>query len=158
VTDPGQVGLAIATRLQLEDLNRRFAWQIDHERGRGVEELFTEDGRYSIGDDFELVGRRRIAEFYEQLRARGVRTSRHLCTNLHLAFVDETHATGTCLVTLYAADGSPPLPPPERPLLIADCADSYVLGPDAVWRLESRSLPIIFGRWPWSKAGVSSGA
>jgi hypothetical protein len=158
MTDSGQVGLGIAMRLQLEDLNQRFAWQIDHERGRGVEDMFTEDGRYSIGDDFELVGRRRIAEFYEQLRARGVRTSRHLCTNLHLTFVDETHATGTCLVTLYAADGSPPLPPPQRPLLIADCADSYVLGPDAVWRLESRSLPIIFGRWPWSKADVSSGA
>ena len=132
-------------RMEIEALIVRFAWRIDHERGWGVEELFTPDGVYAFGP-VALEGRAAIAGFYEHRRGGGGRTSRHLFCNLHLRRVAAERAEGTCVLTLHAADG----PPPHRlaPLLVADYDDVYVREADGVWRFERRFVTVLFGQVP----------
>lgn len=134
-------------RQEIEVLIERFAWLIDHEDGRGVAELFTTQGSYSLnGTQFNLQGRRSIDEFYEHRRAAGPRTSRHLFSNLHLVDGDETRATGTCVLTLHAANGHPPHP--LEPVMVADYEDSYVRDADGIWRFEWRLVTTLFGAVP----------
>lgn len=135
---------AMAIRGELEALLARFAWQVDHDHGHGVEELFTPGGVYgfSFGD---LVGREQIAGFYE-LRRAALRTSRHLFTNLHIHRADASSASATCVLTLHAAKGSAPLP--LDPVMVADYDDEYVRGEDGIWRFASRRVSLVFGEYP----------
>lgn len=134
-------------RPAIEVLIEKFAWLIDHEDGRGVAELFTAQGRYSLnGGDLDLRGRSEIDQFYERRRAAGPRTSRHLFSNLHLDNGDDARAQGTCVLTLHAANGYPPHP--LAPVLVADFGDTYVRDADGVWRFERRLVTPLFGTVP----------
>lgn len=134
-------------RSRIEMLIAHFAWLIDHEDGHRVADLFTTHGCYSLSTGgLALKGRSEIAEFYAHRRARGPRTSRHLFSNLHLTYVDENRAQGTCVLTLHAADGDPPRP--LSPVMIADYADSYCRDDDGIWRFESRTVTTLFGDIP----------
>ena len=132
-------------RPEIEGLIAEFAWRIDHANGEGVEELFTPDGVYAF-NDWAAEGREQIADFYEQRRARAQRTSRHVYTNLRLRTASEERAAGTCVLTLHAADGPPPLP--LSPLMVADYDDLYARGDDGVWRFARRSARLLFGDVP----------
>lgn len=134
-----------AARSEIEGLIAEFAWRIDHVSGEGVEDLFTPDGVYAV-NDWAAEGRDEIARFYERRRARGERTSRHVYTNLRLHTASEERAEGTCVLTLHAADGTPPLP--LSPLMVADYDDIYVRGHDGVWRFARRSARLLFGDIP----------
>lgn len=132
-------------RSEIEALIAEFAWRVDHAGGEGVPELFTEDGVYSL-HGMAAEGREQIEAFYEHRRARGERTSRHLYTNLHLRTVAADRAEGTCVLTLHAGDGPPPLP--LAPLMVADYDDVYVRGVDGRWRFERRDARLLFGGIP----------
>lgn len=142
---------ASEVRSTLEALVARFAWQVDHRDGDGVEELFTPEGVYgfSFGD---LVGREQIAGFYE-LRRAARRTSRHLFSNLHVHHADETSAAATCVLTLHAAKGSAPLP--MDPVMVADYDDEFTRGDDGIWRFASRRVSLVFGEYPHLREGRS---
>lgn len=129
---------------QITALITEFAWRIDHLGGEGVEDLFTEDGTYSLFG-FDISGRVAIKQLYGHRRAQGERTSRHIFTNLHLDPFDGSDvATGVCVLTLHAADG----PPPHRlaPLLVADYRDVYHRQSDGRWRFRSRGAQALFHR------------
>lgn len=132
-------------RQAIEALNAAFAWVVDHRWGAGVSELFLEDGVYAA-PGLELRGRREIARFYTERRARGRRTSRHVFTNLHLLGAGPETAAAAVILTLYAQDGDGPLP--ASPIAIMDYEDEYVRDSDGRWRYARRNVIPAFGEVP----------
>lgn len=132
-------------RLELEALIAQFAWRIDHDGGRGVEDLFTEDGVY--GFEFgAMQGREAIAGFYRWRRSGETRTSRHLFSNLHVHAASDEKATASCVLTLHAGDGEAPLP--LDPVMVADYHDTVVRCGDGAWRFAEREVALVFGEFP----------
>jgi len=131
--DPG-------TAAELTDLVHQFAHLVDVEAGAGVAELFTEDGRFGF-DDAETIGRQAIAETYARRAGNGLRTARHLMTNLRLRWAGEDLVSGTSIMLIFAADGPPPLP--ADPLLCADVDDEF-RRVDGTWYLARRTYRTIF--------------
>jgi hypothetical protein len=138
-------GAASAIRGEIEALVAEFAWRIDHQSGHGVADLFTEDGVYEMGPE-ALRGRADLEEFYRRRREAGPRTSRHIFTNLRLWDVESVGARGTCVLSLHAANGTPPHP--LSPLIVADYDDEYVQDSDGTWLFKHRKLTLLFGEPP----------
>lgn len=130
-------------RTEITDLVLEFAWRIDHDAGHGVDELFTEDGRYVLfGHPIE--GRDGIKAIYDHRRSRGTRTSRHIFDNVRITPGDDSAdvAHVTSVLTLHAGDGEPPLP--LAPLLVADYSDTVVRDGDGRWRFAIRDATLLF--------------
>lgn len=132
----------LLVRTEIEKLNTRFAYLIDHDRSGEVAALFTEDGVYGRSTGERSTGRAEIAESYRLRRERGPRTARHLFSNLHLEIESETRARGTVALTLFARDGAPPHP--AEVFLVADYDDIYERGDDGVWRYRQRIITWLF--------------
>lgn len=129
-------------RIELEALNSEFAWLIDRGDSALVAELFTEDGVYERSTGQASVGRDAIRAAYTARLANGPRTSRHIFTNFRVVEIAKNRAFGTCLLTLFAQDGEPPLP--SIPLAIADYDDEYLCCEDGQWRFVRRRVTWIF--------------
>lgn len=129
-------------RLEIETLNARFAYLIDHDLSHQVADLFTEDGVYQFKDGNRSAGREAIRHAYAARAAHGVRTARHIFTNLHLGLVSDRRAEGTCILLLFANDGL--APQPAQPLLVADYDDVYERDDAGVWRYRSRTISVAF--------------
>jgi len=130
-------------RLAIEELNAEFAYLIDHEQSERVADLFTVDGSYRRATGERSVGREAIRRAYASRKAKGPRTARHIFTNLRLKFHARDRAAGTCIMTLFAADGAPPHV--AEPFLVADYDDVYVLYEDN-WRYSARTITWLFMR------------
>lgn len=133
---------AVHARHHITELLVEFAWRIDHDAGRGVEELFTEQGHYSLFGH-RVVGRDAIQQLYEGRRNRGPRVSRHLFTNVSVREGNSPgHWFGGSVLVLHAADGHG-ISPTQVPTLI-DYSDSYRLTPQGTWLFESRETTMVF--------------
>src|SRR5687768_7638091 len=130
----------IDVRIALHDLVHEFAHRVDFGPAETIADLFTEDGSYGWGDK-RSVGREAIKETYRQRAARGIRTARHLCTNLRISMVNDEEARGQSIWLIFAEDGPPPHP--AVPLLVADVRDVYVRR-DGRWLFQSRQLDDVF--------------
>lgn len=132
-------------RAEIEALVAEFAWRIDRGDPATVADLFTENGWYGRETGDRSVGRDAIREAYAARAAReaeaGVRTARHLFTNLRVRQQDDRYATGTSILLLFAADGPPPHP--ATPLLVQDYDDAYERV-DGQWLFASRSVTKLF--------------
>ena len=117
--------------------------RVDHEGGSGVSEMFVDDGVFHAGPGDPLVGREAIEAFYAWRRERGERTSRHVIANFHAEFASDRAARTTCVMLLYAADGSPPHNG-TGPAMVADMIDDCVRGDDGVWRYARRDFVPLF--------------
>lgn len=131
-------------RLELEALNAEFAYLIDHDQSEGVADLFTEDGVYGRSTGGRSVGRVAIRESYRRRKSSGPRTARHVFTNLRLTPRDDGRIVGTCILTLFARDGLPPLP--ADPMVVADYDDVYERCDDGRWRFKERIISWVFAR------------
>jgi hypothetical protein len=129
-------------RLELEALNVEFAYLIDHELSEQVAGLFTENGIYGRATGGRSVGRDAIRRAYSARAERGVRTARHIFTNLRLSYESENRVQGSCILLLFAEDGAPPHP--AEPNLVADYDDIYERDDDGVWRYASRTVSHLF--------------
>ena len=145
MTDPKH-DKSLLARLAIEALNAKFAWLIDHRDGDGVADLFTEGGVYDLGGEQVFSGRKEIAHFYAARRARGLRTARHVFTNLHVVLESDDRAHCVSILTLYAHDGAPPFP--ASALLVADYEDVCLLSDDERWLYRSRTIVPAFGLVP----------
>lgn len=132
----------LLVRLELEALNAEFAYRVDHGPTETVADLFVEHGSYGRTSGERSVGREAIREAYAKRRDHGVRTARHIFTNLRLTFESDTRVRGTTIQLLFAEDGEPPLP--AEPLAVSDFDDVYVLDADGAWRYESRTIRSVF--------------
>jgi hypothetical protein len=130
----------VEVRIALEELNHEFAYRVDFGPAETAADLFIEDGWYAWGDK-RSNGREAIREAYRQRAARGVRTARHLCTNLRISMLSENEANGKSIWLIFAEDGPPPHPP--VPLLVADVDDVYVRE-NGRWLIRSRRLTDVF--------------
>lgn len=126
--------------IALHDLVHEFAHRVDFGPAETIADLFAEDGWYRWGEK-RSVGRDAIREAYRQRAARGVRTARHLCTNLRVSMVSDDEARGESIWLIFAEDGPPPHP--AAPLLVADVHDVYVRR-DGRWLFQSRQLDDVF--------------
>jgi uncharacterized protein (TIGR02246 family) len=124
------------TRCEIEALQAEFAWLIDRGDSSQVADLFTNDGRYARASGEVSVGREAIRLAYAARIAHGVRTSRHVFTNLRVRQLAPGRVHASSILTLYALDG-PPLIPTEV-MLVADYDDECVRGEDGRWRYASR--------------------
>lgn len=115
---------------------------VDTNWGANAHKFYTEDGTYTTSARTRQ-GRDEIAEFYGSRRDRGARISRHLVNNVRVQIQDESHATCSWVLVLYAADGEPVLPA-EVPNLIAEGQDVWVRASDARWLCASRRLVPLF--------------
>jgi len=116
-------------------------WElVDTADGIGIDKYFAADGTLAFGS-VRHSGQEQIREVYAGRSKRGPRTARHLVSNP--IFVSE----GDVIVvryqlTLYAADGMPPLPT-ALPLGVIDVTDRVALV-DGVRFLASRHLVNVF--------------
>jgi ketosteroid isomerase-like protein len=132
---------ALLTRVAIESLIAEFAYLIDHNQTDKVADLFTEDGWYGREGGARSVGRDAIRKSYAGRAARGVRTARHIFTNLRLTVHSADEAEGVCILLLFAADGAPPLP--AEPMLVQDYKDTY-RKVDGCWLFASRETRQVF--------------
>jgi hypothetical protein len=139
---PRDMGTSVSleVRQQVEELNYEFAHRVDFGPAETTADLFVQDGWYAWGEK-RSVGREAIREAYRQRAARGVRTARHLSTNLQLTQVNEQEVRGQSIMLIFAEDGPPPHP--AMPLLVADVEDVYVRE-NGRWLFRSRRLTDVF--------------
>jgi SnoaL-like domain len=125
-------------RSEIEALSAEFAYLIDHDLSERVADLFTEQGSYGVQEGNRSVGRREIRAAYAARAARGLRTARHVFTNLRIVFEDADRVRATSILTLFADDGAPPRPAEVN--IVADYEDVIVREPAGAWRYESRTI------------------
>ena len=130
--------------VEIERLNAEFAYLIDHDQADRVPDLFTPDGVYGRSTGERSVGREAIRESYRRRAAHGVRTARHIFSNLRLTVESADRVRGTVILTLFAEDGPPPHP--ALPLIVADYDDVYERGPDGRWLYRERIITWLFKR------------
>jgi hypothetical protein len=129
-------------RQEIEALTIDFWYQVDLHWGRTAHEFFVKDGTFRVGDRV-YKGAQEIREFYKWRETRGVRTARHIISNLHVTVESDTKASAISFMTLFVADGPPPLPA-KAPTQVADITDVLVRESDGKWRYVSRFLDPIF--------------
>src|SRR5258708_33376904 len=112
---------------------------VDSTSGRQVHECFLSDAIYDVGAT-RFEGQQQIRAFYERRRQRGSTTSRHLIDNLRVFRDDARRARMLGVMSLYLADGRPPIEKSTPPAMIADFEAQCVLGDDRLWRIQSRGL------------------
>jgi hypothetical protein len=133
---------------QLSNLNSRFAWMIDHQDGKDVENLFTPQGEYIFGA-LKAVGREQVRGFYQLRKSRGKRTSRHIFTNLVIHEFNDECIKASCILMLYAFDGDGPFPAEVH--MVADYEDELRFDSDAqVWLYHQRIVKPVFGHSPFT--------
>src|SRR3954471_22439404 len=108
---------------EINELNSEFAYRVDCGVAETTADLFVADGSYVWGEK-KSMGREAIRMAYRLRAARGIRTVRHLCTNLRLRMITEDEISGLSIMLIFGEDGPPPHP--AVPLLVADVDDIYV--------------------------------
>jgi hypothetical protein len=78
----------------------------DAARWEDVAALYVEDGRMArpTAPDDWIVGRDAILTAF---RSRPARTTRHVCSNIVIDVLDESHASGESAMLLFTGDGAP---------------------------------------------------
>jgi uncharacterized protein (TIGR02246 family) len=140
---PGSQARLLA-RAQIDALATEYYYRIDHGDAEGVAELFTPDAIFHPGGVAPIVGRDAIRTYYAR-RPRSWLT-RHVTTNLRLAFIDDDHVEAVRIFTHYFGDTSKaPGPYPAYPS-VAEYRESVVRGADGMWRYSSRVATALFAR------------
>jgi hypothetical protein len=129
-------------RAEIEALNSEFAYLIDHDLSDQVAELFSENGSYGRGTGERSTGRAALRHVYAIRASRGGRMARHVFTNLRLVYESDNRVSGTCLLILFAEDGTPPHPAEVN--LASEYEDIYERRDDGVWRYASRTVTNLF--------------
>jgi hypothetical protein len=127
-------------------LNRLIAdyWaEVDDNGGNLAHEFYEPDAVYSVGSN-RFDGAEKIRAFYARRRQHGTITTRHVISNVR-AFRDGARSARVAgLMSLYRADGPPPIERMRPPAMIADFAATCVLGDDEAWRFKSHTIRPIF--------------
>ncbi|MBC2778939.1 nuclear transport factor 2 family protein [Parasphingopyxis marina] len=128
-----------------ERLQARYAQTADNGDIEGFVELFVENGSVEVPEHRAFVGHASIRESIRALAATGL-TMRHVITNRLVTVIDETHAQGSCYLTVYNSDAEPDasgIRPAGLPATIGEYADRFTKT-DAGWRFQSRVLKRVF--------------
>lgn len=137
--DTGDLALWYA----LDQLLISYWADVDHNSGNEAHEYYLPDALYAVGNN-RFDGAEKIRAFYERRRRLGNTTTRHLVGNLRVAQDHADRAQAVGVMTLYRADGSPPVMGVRPPAMIADFEAQCVLAKDQLWRFQSHLLRPIF--------------
>jgi hypothetical protein len=118
----------------------------DDNGGSAAHGFYLRDALYVVGEN-RFEGEENIRAFYDRRRSRGNPTTRHLITNLRVFSAGSNDARVTGVMTLYRADGRPPINEARSLAMIADFEAKCVLVDNGSWRFQSHVLhPIFVGR------------
>jgi hypothetical protein len=116
---------------------------VDNNGGHQAHEFYLSDALYAVGSN-QFEGVENIRAFYDQRRRRGNTTTRHLIDNLRVFRDDARRARMVGVMSLYRAEGHPPIEEARPLAMIADFEVRCVLGNDQLWRIQSHMLRPIF--------------
>lgn len=138
MNDAEKVTATLTLQAQLAD----YWHDVDTNWGRNAGDYYTDDAVFETLKT-SYHGRAKIQEFYQWRLDRGPRVAVHAFTNFRAVFEDDTHATSTWYLHLYALDGKPVLPT-APPIQIALMTDKCVRGSDGIWRYAHRKFGSLF--------------
>ncbi|MBV8935368.1 MAG: nuclear transport factor 2 family protein [Alphaproteobacteria bacterium] len=127
-------------------LNRLIAdyWaEVDDNGGSLAHEFYLPDAVYSVGTN-RFEGAEKIRAFYARRGRHGTITTRHLISNVRVFRDGARSAQAGGVMSLYRADGPPPIERMRPPAMIADFAATCLLGDDETWRFKSHVIRPIF--------------
>jgi len=133
----------IALWYALNRLMTEYWAEVDHNSGERAHDFYLPDAVYAVGNN-RFEGTDKIRAFYARRRRIGNSSTRHLINNLQVVQDDAERARAIGIMTLYRADGPPPIHGAKPPSMIADFEAQCVLGNDRKWRLRSHLLRPIF--------------
>ena|SRR5215469_14679871 len=116
--------------------------EVDNNAGREAHEFYFPNALYAVGNN-RFEGVEKIRAFYTRRRQFSEPTTRHLVTNLRLLKDDEPPVV-VGLMSLYRADGRPPIQGVRPPAMIADFEARCASAEDGSWRFQSHLLRPIF--------------
>ena len=116
---------------------------VDQNGGSRAHEFYLPDALYAVGNN-RFEGAEKIRAFYARRRQFGNTTTRHLLGNLRVLPQDAGDARVLGVMSLYRADGRPPVLTARPPSMIADFEAQCVLVDDRQWRFRSHLLRPIF--------------
>ena len=116
---------------------------VDDNGGSQAHEFYEPAAVYTVGAN-RFEGADKIRAFYPRRRQQSRITTRHLVGNLRVFRGAEHRAQAVGVMTLYRADGLPPIERMRPPAMIADFEARCVFGDDRVWRLQSHVIRPIF--------------
>ena len=117
--------------------------EVDQNGGNQAHEFYLPDALYAVGDN-RFQGADKIRAFYARRRQHGSTTTRHLVGNLLVFPEDARQARVVGTMSLYRADGRPPIRGVRPPAMISDFEAQCVLADDREWRFRSHLLRPIF--------------
>jgi hypothetical protein len=135
MTDTSDAGLWYA----LNRLETNYWWDVDLNGGRNAHEFYLPDGLYVVGQN-RFAGHDQIHALYAWRARRGSTTSRHL----QVFATDHHHAGLVAALSLFQANGPPPVQRVPSPCLIADVIGECVCGEDGTWRFRSHVVRPVF--------------
>jgi hypothetical protein len=127
-------------------LNRLMAnyWaEVDSNGGSQAHEFYLPNALYAVGAN-QFEGAENIRAFYDRRRQHGNITTRHLVDNLRVFRDDVQRARVIGVMSLYRAEGRPPIEEARPLAMIADFEARCVHGDDQLWRFQSHVLRPIF--------------
>jgi SnoaL-like domain len=127
----------------LNRLMTNYWADVDNDGGSRAHEFYLPDALYVVGNN-RFEGEEKIRAFYARRRQSGTTTTRHLIGNLRVTRDDARRAQVAGAMSLYRADGRPPVLRARPPAMIADFEAQCVLGDDQLWRFQSHVLRPIF--------------
>jgi len=140
----------------LNRLMTNYWTDVDNNRGSRAHEFYLPDALYAVGAN-HFKGEENIRTFYDRRRRRGYTTTRHLIDNLRVFRDDARCARMVGVMSLYRAEGHPPIEAASPLAMIADFEARCVLGDDQLWRFQSHVLrPIFIGPNPPFSVAVDS--
>jgi hypothetical protein len=117
--------------------------EVDGNAGSQAHEFYAPEAVFTVGAN-RFEGAEKIRAFYTRRRQQPRITTRHLVGNLRVFRDDEHHARAVGVVSLYRADGLPPIERMRPPAMISDFEARCASGSDHMWRLESHVIRPIF--------------
>ena len=148
-------GTRASDGLALQQLISEYCYELDLTGGLDSYRFFTSDGFLDVGK-MKIKGHDAMKAFYkdlvEQAKAAdpsGVRTTRHVFTNLRIAFEDTDQATVDFIVLNFSSAGAPPVFDATTPTVVSDARCKCRRESDGAWRIvEFTGAPIFVGNDP----------
>lgn len=127
----------------LQRLETNYWWEVDLNGGRNAYAFYVPDGLFAVGDN-RFVGHDKLRAFYAWRARRGPTTTRHVISNLQASASNDGHARLLAALSVYRANGHPPVAGTYPPCLIADVSAECDRGDDGMWRYRSHVVRPIF--------------
>lgn len=148
-------GSRASDALELQQLISEYCFELDLTGGLDSYRFFTADGRLEVGK-MSFQGHDAMKVFYEDLVERakaadpsGARTTRHVFTNLRIAFEDADRAVVDFIVLNFSSAGKPPIFGATTPTVVSDARCKCRREGDGAWRIaEFTGAPIFVGNDP----------